>query len=242
MMTLLGLPLGIVLLLALLPMYAIGYTTSAWLLGRAIVRPPRGRFLAFLAGWGILRAIALVPVLGVLAWLGAAVFGLGALGDRAVALAARPGRPARRRHRSRRERRTVRGTVEFMWDDGDHMLVNLEPDDPGDPHTFELSETCGLAPRARSARATASRSFTPVEHEVVDPDCGPSESVRAEVLDGARCCAIPSCSSQRPRPDACADHLWGASRARQGNRHGKPVGRGSGSKDAVGGFTTTRCL
>ena len=26
-----------------------------------------------------------------------------------------------------------------MWDDGDQMLVNLEPDDPADPHTFELS-------------------------------------------------------------------------------------------------------
>jgi len=67
------------LLLALLPIYAIGYTTSAFLLGRAIVRPPTSRFLAFLAGWGILRAIALVPGLGILAWFGATVFGLGAL-------------------------------------------------------------------------------------------------------------------------------------------------------------------
>ena len=67
------------LLLALLPIYAIGYTTSAFLLGRAIVRPPTSRFLAFLAGWGILRAIALVPGLGALAWFGATVFGLGAL-------------------------------------------------------------------------------------------------------------------------------------------------------------------
>lgn len=79
MVTVLGLPLGIALLLALLPIYAIGYTTSAFLLGRAIVRPPTSRFLAFLAGWGILRAIALVPGLGALAWFGATVFGLGAL-------------------------------------------------------------------------------------------------------------------------------------------------------------------
>ena len=77
--TLVGIPLGIVGLLALLPLYAIGYTTSAWLLGRAIVRPPTGRALAFLAGWGILRAVALVPWLGGLVWFGAAVFGLGAL-------------------------------------------------------------------------------------------------------------------------------------------------------------------
>lgn len=79
MITLLGLPLGLGLLLALLPIYAIGYTTSGYLLGRAIVRPPTGRFLAFLAGWGILRVIALVPGLGALAWLGATVFGLGTL-------------------------------------------------------------------------------------------------------------------------------------------------------------------
>jgi hypothetical protein len=79
MITLLGLPLGIALLLALLPIYALGYTTSAYLLGRAIVRPPTGRVPAFLAGWGILRAVALVPVLGAVAWLGATVFGLGAL-------------------------------------------------------------------------------------------------------------------------------------------------------------------
>jgi hypothetical protein len=79
MITVLGLPLGIALLLALLPIYAIGYATSAFLLGRAIVRPPTSRFLAFLAGWGILRAVALVPGLGALAWFGATVFGLGAL-------------------------------------------------------------------------------------------------------------------------------------------------------------------
>ena len=80
LITLVGIPLGVVLLLLVLPLYAIGYTTSAWLLGRTIVRPPTGRIPAFLAGWGILRAIALVPVLGGLVWFGAAVFGLGALG------------------------------------------------------------------------------------------------------------------------------------------------------------------
>jgi hypothetical protein len=77
--TLVGIPLGISLLLALLPLYAIGYTTSGWLLGRAIVKPPAGRVLAFLVGWGILRLIALIPILGGLAWFGATVFGLGAL-------------------------------------------------------------------------------------------------------------------------------------------------------------------
>jgi cytoskeletal protein CcmA (bactofilin family) len=79
LVTLVGIPLGIGLLLAMLPLYAIGYVTSGYLLGRAIVRAPRGRVPAFLAGWAILRAIALVPVLGGIVWFGAAVFGLGAL-------------------------------------------------------------------------------------------------------------------------------------------------------------------
>jgi hypothetical protein len=79
--------------------------------------------------------------------------------------------------------RTVTGTVAFMWDDGDHMLVNIEPDDDADPHTFELSGDV----RARAAGALREGAwvevrFRPVEYEVIDPDSGPSESVRAEVL------------------------------------------------------------
>jgi hypothetical protein len=35
--------------------------------------------LAFLVGWGILRVVALVPILGGVAWFAAVVFGLGAL-------------------------------------------------------------------------------------------------------------------------------------------------------------------
>lgn len=77
--TLVGIPLSVALLLALIPIYAVAYATSAFLLGRAVVRPPRGRFLAFLAGWAILRAIALIPWVGGLAWFAATVFGLGAL-------------------------------------------------------------------------------------------------------------------------------------------------------------------
>ena len=80
--------------------------------------------------------------------------------------------------------RTIRGTVEFLWDDGGHMLVNLDPDDPGDPHTFEVSGEL----RERVARELAEGErvevrFRAVEYEVVDPDSGPSESLRAEVLD-----------------------------------------------------------
>ena len=78
--TLVGLPLGLALLLALVPVWAVGYVTGCWLLGRRVVGPPRHRFTSFFAGWGILRAIALIPVVGWLFSLAALVVGLGALG------------------------------------------------------------------------------------------------------------------------------------------------------------------
>jgi len=77
--TLVGIPLGLAVLLALLPLSALGYTTSAWLLGRGAVRPPQGRMRAFLVGWGILRVVALVPWLNWLTWFAATAFGLGVL-------------------------------------------------------------------------------------------------------------------------------------------------------------------
>ena len=78
--TLVGLPLAIGIGLALAPLAAIAYVTAAWALGRAIVKPPRGRILAFLAGLAILRVLALLPVLGVLVGLAAIIFGFGLLG------------------------------------------------------------------------------------------------------------------------------------------------------------------
>jgi hypothetical protein len=49
--------------------------------------------VALLAGWGIMRVVALVPIAGALVWLAATIVGLGAL---AVALwqARRPTAPA----------------------------------------------------------------------------------------------------------------------------------------------------
>jgi len=79
LVSLVGIPLGIGLLLALLPLAGLGYVTSSWVLGRALVGPPGRRALAFLAGWAILRAAALVPFLGALVFVVAAMFGLGAL-------------------------------------------------------------------------------------------------------------------------------------------------------------------
>jgi cytoskeletal protein CcmA (bactofilin family) len=90
--TLLGLPFALALLLAWLPLAAVAYVTTAWTLGRALVKPPSGRFVAFFAGFAILRAAALIPGFGLLVWLAAAIVGLGLLG--AAIAAARPA-PAR---------------------------------------------------------------------------------------------------------------------------------------------------
>jgi cytoskeletal protein CcmA (bactofilin family) len=79
LVTIVGIPLGFGLLAALGLIYALGYGASAWILGRQVVREPASWILAFLAGWAILRVVALVPILGGLMWFVAVVFGLGAL-------------------------------------------------------------------------------------------------------------------------------------------------------------------
>lgn len=78
--TLVGLPLAFVILLALLPLAAVAYCASAWVLGRRMVGPSRNSILAFLAGLAVLRAAALVPILGFLVGLAAVVFGFGLIG------------------------------------------------------------------------------------------------------------------------------------------------------------------
>jgi hypothetical protein len=88
LVTIVGIPLGIFVLLGLALIYTLGYVAGAHALGRLVIKPPTSRFLAFLAGLGILRLVALIPVAGGLVWFAAAIFGLGAL-----AVAAR--RPAR---------------------------------------------------------------------------------------------------------------------------------------------------
>lgn len=91
--TLVGLPLAIGLGLALLPIGAVAYVASAWALGRVVVKPPRSRYLSFLAGLAILRLLALIPVLGFLVGLAAVVFGLGLIGA-AIGAAREPRAPA----------------------------------------------------------------------------------------------------------------------------------------------------
>jgi cytoskeletal protein CcmA (bactofilin family) len=80
--TLVGIPFGIGLLLALAFLYSVGYTWSVWVVGRALVRPSRHarrprRYPAFLAGWAVMRAVGFVPFLGAATWVAGAAFGLG---------------------------------------------------------------------------------------------------------------------------------------------------------------------
>jgi len=79
LVTVVGIPLGLGLLAALLLIYALGYSAAAWILGRSIVPEPTAWAVAFLAGWAILRVLALIPILGGLVWFAAVVLGLGAL-------------------------------------------------------------------------------------------------------------------------------------------------------------------
>ena len=96
LVTLVGIPFGVALLLAAIPVLLVAYATTAWIVGRRVLRNrSTSPWAALLAGWGILRVLALIPVAGALVGLAATVVGLGAL---AVALwrARRPGAPAAR--------------------------------------------------------------------------------------------------------------------------------------------------
>jgi hypothetical protein len=74
-----SIPLGVFLLLAFALIYTIGYVVGAHAIGRMLVKKPTSRFLALLAGLGILRLIALIPFVGGLIWALASILGLGVL-------------------------------------------------------------------------------------------------------------------------------------------------------------------
>jgi hypothetical protein len=79
---------------------------------------------------------------------------------------------------------TVSGVVEFIWETDQELLVNLEPDRPGAPHTFEVGGT--LRERLADTLAEGDKvevDFVAMAHEVVDPDSGPSDSLRPDVRD-----------------------------------------------------------
>lgn len=75
--TLVGIPFGIGTLLALALLYSIGYVFGAWAFGRAIVGPPRSRWVSFLAGFAIVRLLGLIPIVGGMVTAVVLVVGLG---------------------------------------------------------------------------------------------------------------------------------------------------------------------
>ena len=52
---------------------------GAHAIGRRLVREPKSRYLAFLAGWGVLRLLGLIPVVGGIVWTLVTIFGLGVI-------------------------------------------------------------------------------------------------------------------------------------------------------------------
>ncbi len=90
MLTVLGIPLGVVGLLSLALLYAMGYVVASLALGRTMVKEPRSRYLAFLVGLVVLRLVGLVPVLGGLVTFLASAYGLGALAIAGRRAARRP--------------------------------------------------------------------------------------------------------------------------------------------------------
>ncbi len=76
--TVVGIPLAVVLLFLVVPLYAISYVTAAFVVGRLVLKKA-ARILAFLAGLVILGLLTLIPFAGGLIAFLAVVFGLGVL-------------------------------------------------------------------------------------------------------------------------------------------------------------------
>jgi cytoskeletal protein CcmA (bactofilin family) len=81
LVTIVGIPFGLGILSALNVLAPLGYVASSLILGRLMVKSTStgGRIGAFFAGFGILRALALIPGLGFIVWVLACLYGLGAL-------------------------------------------------------------------------------------------------------------------------------------------------------------------
>ena len=79
MFSLVGIPLGLLGLLSLGLIFTLGYVVGALAVGRLMVKEPTSRYLAFLAGFVVLRLVGLVPVIGGLVTFVAFLYGLGAL-------------------------------------------------------------------------------------------------------------------------------------------------------------------
>ena len=77
--TFVGIPLGLFLLLGLALLYTVGYVVGAHAIGRRVIAYPKSRYAAFLAGWGIVRLLGLIPIVGGLLWALVTIFGLGVI-------------------------------------------------------------------------------------------------------------------------------------------------------------------
>lgn len=88
LVTVVGIPLGLFLLLALALIYTVGYVVATLAVGSMIMRSSSSRFVVYLVGWVVLRALALIPFVGGWLWFLASVWGLGLL---AVAIRSRGG-------------------------------------------------------------------------------------------------------------------------------------------------------
>ncbi len=84
--TVVGIPLGIFLLLALAFIYTVGYVVATLAVGSMIMQSSSSRYVVFLVGWLALRVLALIPFVGGWVWFLASVWGLGLL---AVAIRSR---------------------------------------------------------------------------------------------------------------------------------------------------------
>jgi hypothetical protein len=77
--SLVALPFGLALLLALAFVWSVGVAWTAFAIGRALWRRPRSAWLALLIGWAVLATLLAIPFVGGIVWFTAAVFGLGAM-------------------------------------------------------------------------------------------------------------------------------------------------------------------
>ena len=79
LVTVVGIPLGVFLLLALAFLYSLGYAVATLAVGSKLARSASSRFVVFLAGWGALRLLALIPFVGGWLWFLGSIWGLGLL-------------------------------------------------------------------------------------------------------------------------------------------------------------------
>jgi cytoskeletal protein CcmA (bactofilin family) len=85
LVTIIGIPFGLGMLSALNVLAPLGYVASSLILGRLMIKGTStgARIGAFFVGFGILRAVALIPGLGTIAWVLVCMYGLGALAQAA---------------------------------------------------------------------------------------------------------------------------------------------------------------